>query len=53
MNQKIRCIIADDEPIASEGLVRYAERIDYLDIIAECEDVMELDRLLNTGLKPQ
>ena len=52
MNQKIRCIIADDEPIAREGLVRYAERIDYLDIIAECEDVMELDRLLNTGLKP-
>ena len=46
---KIRCIITDDEPIARKGLQGYIEKIDLLDLVAVCENALEL----NTVLKQQ
>ncbi|MEG2181285.1 MAG: LytTR family DNA-binding domain-containing protein [Bacteroidales bacterium] len=44
---KIKCIITDDEPVARKGLRGYIEKIDFLTLIGECEDAIQL----NTTLK--
>lgn len=44
----INCIITDDEPIAREGLCGYIERIDFLTLIGECEDGVQLNTMLKT-----
>lgn len=49
MDMKIKCIITDDEPMARKGLRRYIERIDFLTLIGECEDAIQLNTLLKTG----
>lgn len=49
MDMKIKCIITDDEPLARKGLRRYIERIDFLTLIGECEDAIQLNTLLKTG----
>lgn len=49
MNRKIRCLIVDDEPLAREGLARYAGRIDWLETAGECGDAFELDARLRSG----
>lgn len=46
---KMKCIIADDEPMARKGLRGYIEKIDFLTLIGECEDAIQL----NTKLKGQ
>jgi len=43
---EIKCIITDDEPIARKGLRGYIEKIDYLTLIGECEDALQLNALL-------
>lgn len=43
---KLRCVIVDDEPLASEGLSKYVEVIDYLELIAIAENPLELNKLL-------
>ena len=43
---KIKCIVTDDEPFAREGLCDYIKEIDYLKLIGECEDAMQLNALL-------
>lgn len=43
---KINCIITDDEPIAREGLRKYIEKIDCLNLICECEDALQLTNAL-------
>ncbi len=45
---EIKCIITDDEPIARKGLREYVERIDFLTLIGECEDAVQLNNLLKT-----
>ena len=45
---KIKCIVTDDEPIARKGLCGYIEKIDYLSLIGECEDALQLNALLKT-----
>ena len=45
---KIKCIVTDDEPIARKGLCGYIEKIDYLSLIGECEDALQLNTLLKT-----
>lgn len=46
MDVKVRCVVVDDEPLAREGLLRYIERIDWLEVVGECEDALGLDRCL-------
>lgn len=43
---KLKCVIVDDEPLASEGLAKYVEVIDYLELIAIAENPIELNKLL-------
>ena len=43
---KIKCIITDDEPIARKGLQGYIQKIDFLDLIAVCEDAVQLNSVL-------
>ena len=48
MEINIKCVITDDEPIARKGLRSYIEKIDFLTIVGECEDAIELNSLLKT-----
>ncbi len=43
---KIKCIITDDEPIARKGIRSYIEKIDFLELQGECEDAIQLNKLL-------
>lgn len=45
---KIKCIITDDEPTARAGLLEYVEKIDFLALVGECEDAIQLNNLLST-----
>lgn len=44
--RKITCIITDDEPVARKGLRSYVEKIEYLALVGECEDAMQLAVML-------
>jgi DNA-binding LytR/AlgR family response regulator len=46
MQPKIRCILVDDEPMARKGLLGYIERIDFLQLVAVCEDAIQLNSFL-------
>ncbi|WP_165023521.1 LytR/AlgR family response regulator transcription factor [Dysgonomonas sp. ZJ279] len=45
---KIKCVITDDEPMARKGLRGYIEKIDFLTLIGECEDAVQLNTMLKT-----
>lgn len=49
MNRKLKCLIVDDEPLARDGLRRYIERVDRLQLQGECEDALQLDSMLKSG----
>lgn len=41
----IKCIITDDEPVARKGLQGYVEKIDFLSLVAVCEDALQLNSM--------
>ena len=43
---KIKCIITDDEPMARKGLRGYIEKIEFLTLVGECEDAIQLNTML-------
>lgn len=43
----LRCIIVDDEPLAREGLSKYVNEVDFLDLVATCENPVSLMSLLD------
>lgn len=43
---KLKCVITDDEPVARKGLRGYIEKIEFLTLIGECEDAIQLNMLL-------
>jgi DNA-binding LytR/AlgR family response regulator len=43
---RIKCVITDDEPVARKGLQGYVEKIDFLDLVAVCEDALRLNSVL-------
>lgn len=45
---QIKCILTDDEPMARKGLRGYIEKIDFLTLIGECEDAIQLNTMLKT-----
>lgn len=47
--KKLDCIIVDDEPLAREGLKKYVEQINFLQLKATCKNAMQA----NTVLKEQ
>lgn len=42
----INCVIIDDEPLAREGLGNYVREIDFLRLVATCENPLELIRVM-------
>ncbi len=44
----IKCVITDDEPIARKGLQGYVEKIDFLELVAICENALELNSVLQS-----
>ena len=44
----IPCIIVDDEPLAREGLERLVREAGFLDLVAQCSNAMEANRVLAT-----
>lgn len=44
--KKIKCIVTDDEPVARKGLQGYIDKIEFLELIATCEDAVQLNNLL-------
>jgi len=45
---KLKCIITDDEPIARKGLQGYIDKLDFLELVAVCEDAIQLSNVLKT-----
>lgn len=45
---EIKCILTDDEPIARKGLRRYIDKIDFLTLVGECENAIQLNNMLKT-----
>jgi DNA-binding LytR/AlgR family response regulator len=43
---KLKCVIVDDEPLASEGLAKYTEIIDFLELVAVAQNTLELSKVL-------
>jgi DNA-binding LytR/AlgR family response regulator len=44
----IPCIIVDDEPLAREGLERLVRETGFLDLVAQCSNAIEANRILAT-----
>ncbi|MDP4265271.1 MAG: LytTR family transcriptional regulator DNA-binding domain-containing protein [Bacteroidota bacterium] len=45
-DKKIKCIITDDEPFARDGLQDYVKKINFLQLVAVCEDPLQLSSVL-------
>jgi two-component system LytT family response regulator len=43
----INCVIIDDEPLAREGIASYVREIDFLHLVATCENPVELMKVLD------
>jgi two-component system LytT family response regulator len=43
----INCVIIDDEPLAREGMSDYVREVDFLNLVATCENPVELMSLLD------
>lgn len=46
--KKLKCIIVDDEPLAREGIVEYAGKISFLEVVGSYESALEVLHVLNT-----
>ncbi|WP_299435956.1 response regulator [uncultured Aquimarina sp.] len=46
-NQKIRCLVVDDEPLARDVIENFISRIDDLDLIAKCSSAHEAFNVLH------
>lgn len=44
---KMNCLIIDDEPVARKGLEEYVNEIDFLHLVAQCENPIKAARYLN------
>ncbi|HMH21042.1 MAG TPA: LytTR family DNA-binding domain-containing protein [Puia sp.] len=44
----INCVIIDDEPLAREGIASYVKEVDFLHLVATCENPVELIKLLDS-----
>lgn len=43
----INCVIVDDEPLAREGMASYVEEVDFLQLVGNCVNPIELGQLLD------
>lgn len=47
MNQKIKCLIIDDEPLAQRVIEKYAEDVPSIEILSKCNNAFEALQALN------
>ena len=43
---KINCVVVDDEPLAREGIVKYAQQIDFLNVKGVCKSAVQANAVL-------
>lgn len=43
----INCVIVDDEPLAREGMGSYVREVDFMQLVATCENPLELTKILD------
>tara|TARA_B100001059_G_C17618808_1_gene468404 strand:+ start:17 stop:727 length:711 start_codon:yes stop_codon:yes gene_type:complete len=48
MSEKIRCIVVDDEPVAREIIQSYLEKIQNIELVTSCKNVVEALQILNS-----
>lgn len=46
---KLNCLIIDDEPVARKGMEEYVREIDFLNLVAKCENPLKATTYLNEG----
>lgn len=46
-NQKIKAIIVEDEPLARSGLESYVKEVDFIQLVATCEDALEANNAIS------
>jgi DNA-binding LytR/AlgR family response regulator len=46
---KLNCLIIDDEPVARKGLAEYAKDVEFLNVVAQCENAMKASTFLQEG----
>ena len=44
---KLTCLIIDDEPVARKGIEEYIKEVDFLDLVAQCENPLKAARYVN------
>lgn len=44
--KQLNCLIIDDEPLARQGLEKYAQEIDFLNIVGVCKNAIQANTLL-------
>lgn len=45
-SRPLRCLVVDDESVASQGIVYYTEKIDFLEVITTCSSALEAAEVL-------
>lgn len=48
MSEKIKCIVVDDEPVAREIIESYLQKIQNIELIKSCKNVVEALKVLNS-----
>lgn len=48
-NQRLKCLIVDDETIAIEGVVSYIEKLDFLEVTHSCSSAIEAADILKNN----
>jgi DNA-binding LytR/AlgR family response regulator len=46
---KIKTIVVEDEPLAREGLLSYIREVDFLEVVAACENALDANRVLSSA----
>lgn len=44
---KKKCVIVDDEPLARKLLIKYIQKIEELELVGECKNIIQLHQLLD------
>ena len=47
---KLNCLIIDDEPIARKGMEEYVREVDFLNLMAQCENPVQASPYLDRGV---
>jgi len=50
LTMKLNCLIIDDEPVARKGMEEYVKEVEFLQLIAKCENPMKAAPYLEQGI---